>query len=264
MKSEKALKAGVGYTIGNYLIKGMNFLTIPIFARLLSTEDYGIYNLFVAYEGFLSIFIGLAIHSSYKNARYKYKDSVNADKGFSFDSYVSATFVLVIFNTLIWLIGVNVFGRQLTSMLMLDGWCINLLVIYSASNAIILCFNSKTSLTYEYKSFLTVAFINAIMNLTLSIMLVTLFFKRSKYVGRIIGTVIPITVLAFFIVKKYLKKQKICYIKDYLRWGIGYSLPIVPHGISQIILSQFDRIMINSMVGLAQAGIYSFAYNILC
>ena len=36
----------------------------------------------------------------------------------------------------------------------------------------------------------------------------------------------------------------------------------MPHGISQVLLAQFDRIMIRSMVGNAEAGIYSLAGNI--
>jgi len=32
LKNNKIIKAGLGYTIGNYLIKGLSFLTIPIFA----------------------------------------------------------------------------------------------------------------------------------------------------------------------------------------------------------------------------------------
>ena len=67
--SNKIVKAGLGYIIGNYLLKGLTFLTIPIFTKLLSTTDYGVYNSFVAYESILSIIIGFALHSSYKNAK---------------------------------------------------------------------------------------------------------------------------------------------------------------------------------------------------
>ena len=67
--NNKIIKAGLGYTVGNYLIKGLTFLTVPIFARLLSQNDYGIYNTFVAYESFLYLFIGFALHSSYKIER---------------------------------------------------------------------------------------------------------------------------------------------------------------------------------------------------
>ena len=46
----KVIKAGFGYVIGNYLLKGLVFLTIPIFTRLLSPSDFGVYNTFAAYE----------------------------------------------------------------------------------------------------------------------------------------------------------------------------------------------------------------------
>lgn len=42
--NKKALHAGIGYTIGNILVKGISFISIPIFARLLSVNDYGIVN----------------------------------------------------------------------------------------------------------------------------------------------------------------------------------------------------------------------------
>ena len=72
MSSDKVIKAGIGYTIGNYLLKGLSFLSVPVFSKLLSTTEYGRYSTFVAYEAILFVLIGAAIHSSYKNARYKY------------------------------------------------------------------------------------------------------------------------------------------------------------------------------------------------
>jgi O-antigen/teichoic acid export membrane protein len=50
--------------------------------------------------------------------------------------------------------------------------------------------------------------------------------------------------------------------RKYWRFGLKFSLPIVPHGVSQVLLAQFDRIMIRSLVSDAAAGIYSLAGNI--
>ena len=66
LKKNKVLKAGIGYTIGNYFLKGLGFITVPIFSRLMAVSDYGIYNTFLSYEGMLYLFIGLALHSSIK------------------------------------------------------------------------------------------------------------------------------------------------------------------------------------------------------
>ena len=97
----KVIKAGFGYVLGNYLLKGLSFLSIPIFARLLDAEDYGIYNNFLAYEGILFVLIGWAIHSSYKNANLKFSQNVAS---YDLYAYVSDTIVLVIKTTIIYLI----------------------------------------------------------------------------------------------------------------------------------------------------------------
>ena len=82
--------------------------------------------------------------------------------------------------------------------------------------------------------------------------------------GRTLGTAIPSVLISVLIIGYFFKiatppKRN---IKPFLRWGVRYSLPIIPHGISQLVLAQFDRIMILKMIGSAVAGVYSFAYNI--
>ena len=39
-------------------------------------------------------------------------------------------------------------------------------------------------------------------------------------------------------------------------------MPLIPHALSGIILSHFDRIIINQISGTIETGLYSFAYNI--
>lgn len=262
-EDSKVIKAGLGYTISNYLLKGLTFLTIPIFSRLMSISDYGIYNTFTAYENFLFIFIGLAIHTSYKNARFKYKlPSEGAKTGKDYNTYVSTTMIMIALNSAIYLLFANVFSKYIGQVLALDRLSINLLIIYSASNAVLMCFNSDVALRYQFQSFLKISALNAISNILLSLLLMMSICSKERYIGRVLGTTIPIFMVALIIVISYMRKAKPKNGKSFLQWGIHYSLPIVPHGISQVILSQFDRIMINKMAGASATGIYSFAYNI--
>lgn len=264
MKESKIVKAGIGYTIGNYLISGLNFLTIPIFARILTTSDYGIYNTFSAYQSILLIFCSLAIYMSYKNARYKYKlvKENNTSDGFNFESYVSTSFIMIIANALILLIIANLFHSFFESILRINIFVINLLILASFGQAIISCYNARASLTYDYKNFLKKSLINAISNISISLIFILFILKSNKYLGRIYGNTIPLFILAIIIIINTFKIQKPKNIKEYLKWGLSYSLPLIPHAISQIILLQFDRIMINKMVSSSAAGIYSFAYTI--
>lgn len=253
-KQNKAVKAGIGYVIGNYLLKGLSFFSIPIFSRLLSTSDYGTYNTFIAYESILFVLVGLAIHSSFKNAKYKYKDNYN--------KYISSSILLVIFNLILFLLVLNIILKFNIINFQFNNLLLNLLIIYSFCSAIIQCYNVYLGLDYSYQPFLRISFINALSNILLSVLLIVFVFKTEKYIGRIFGTVIPSIFITIYIIFKFFKQAKPSLNKDYWKWGLNYSLPIVPHGISQVVLNQFDRIMINSMVSAASAGIYSFAYNI--
>ena len=77
LKQSKVFKAGIGYTIGNVMVKGINFLAIPIFSRLLTTEEMGLYTVFAAYEAVLFVFIGMALHSSIRSAKYEFEGKID-------------------------------------------------------------------------------------------------------------------------------------------------------------------------------------------
>lgn len=263
MKENKVIKAGMGYTIGNYLLKGINFFTIPLFARLLSPSDYGQYNIFVAYETIVFIILGFGIHTSYKNARYKYKYvEEGTEVGKDYRTYVSATMVLLIVSAGIWLICSNLFANKIETGLGIDRLSVNLLILYSLSTAIFQCYNADIGLEYKFQNFLRISGINAIANILLSVVLILGPFSEKRYIARVYGTTIPMIIISTVICIGYLRKAKPKNLKYFGKWGLRYSVPIIPHGLGQVILSQFDRIMIERMVSSAAAGIYSFAYNI--
>lgn len=250
----KVIKAGAGYVIGNYLLKGITFLSAPIFTRLLTTEEFGYFGTYTSYESIFYIIVGLALHSSINNAKYKYKEN--------FEKYVSSIVLLTGISTCIWLILANVFFNIYGPFLDITRPIVNILVLHCFGTAMFQFFNTYVSLNYSVKSFMTLTSVNALSNMILSIVLLLTLFADSRYMGRIIGTVLPIFLLAVYIVVYFFRKSRPTVNREYWKFAITYSLPIIPHGISQVILSSFDRIMIKNMVGAAEAGLYSFAYTI--
>jgi O-antigen/teichoic acid export membrane protein len=117
-------------------------------------------------------------------------------------------------------------------------------------------------LDYRYDSFLKISAFNALGNLGMSVILILGFFKDDRATGRIIGNALPVMVIAVVLIWYFWKKRRPKWNREQVTYAVTYSLPLIPHGISQVILSQFDRIMIKSMIGSAEAGIYSFGYNI--
>ena len=59
-----------------------------------------------------------------------------------------------------------------------------------------------------------------------------------------------------------MKHGKIFFNKKYWKYALLFNLPLIPHFLSTMLLSQSDRIMIKSMVGSSAAAVYSIAYTI--
>lgn len=253
-QKNRLFKAGVGYIIGNYLLKGITFLSAPIFTRLLTTEEYGDFGAYIAYESIFYIILGLALHSSITNAKYEYKEN--------FNRYVSSLILLSGVSVSIWLIMANVFFESYGNLLEFDRVTVNILVFHCFGSALFQLFNSYVSLNYSVKSYLFLTAVNAVSNMGISIVLMLTVFKDDRLMGRIIGAAFPVIVLGGYICYYFFKKSKPVVNKQYWKYALRYSLPIIPHGISQVVLSSFDRIMIKRMVGAAEAGLYSFAGTI--
>lgn len=252
------VKAGIGYTIGNYMIKGLTFFSIPIFSRLLAPSDYGIYNTYIAYEGILCMCVGLTLNTCQKYAKSKLEKR--------YEEFVSSCVSLVLVSSFVWLLLVNILDFHIERYTGFSRAIVNLLIFHCMGSALLSIFNVYLSLSYSYKRYLVVAGINATLNIVGSVLFIVTVFSNRRAEGRIIGTALPIVLLSIYICYFFWTKCKPPRnrngLRFYWKFALSYSVPLIPHGVSQVLLSQFDRLMINSVCGAAQAGIYSFGYNI--
>lgn len=76
-KNKQALKSGVWYIFGNFLVKGIGFLTTPFFARLMTKEDVGDFSNLITWIGIISIIATFDLYSSIPVARFDYRENLN-------------------------------------------------------------------------------------------------------------------------------------------------------------------------------------------
>ena len=76
MNQSNYKKASFCYLVGNFFNKGLAFLTIPIFTRLLSTTDYGLINTYSSWGGIVIMFIGLSLQMGIRTAFIDYCNNV--------------------------------------------------------------------------------------------------------------------------------------------------------------------------------------------
>lgn len=252
---KKALKAGLGYTVGNMLVKGLSFLAIPLFARLMTVEDFGIYSTFSSYVMIVTVLAGFTLHTSVRNAKLDYVDLTG--------SYCSSVTLLVIGNSLLLLALSLVFASPLARILSLEQpYLPALIVLESFGMAMLTFYNSVLSVDYKYKEYLVLSLVYAVAGIGGSVLLILTLCRGQGYLGRILGTLIPAVLVGIYVVFRLWRKDRPRISREYWRYGMAISLPTVPHGLSQLLLNQFDRIMIKSIIGSTEAGLYSFAYNV--
>lgn len=254
MSNSKALRSGIGYTLGNVLIKGINFLTLPIFSRLLSPEEFGVFNIFTSYDAILFVLVGVALHTSLQSANLEFRGKIN--------SYTASVSLIYIFNGVVLLLFAALFRHQLASVMGLPAGAVWLLVLGSFATAVVILYNTRISLEYNYKKYLLVSACSSVLNIALSLGLMLTVFDGNRLMGRIIGLSVPNFAISLVLLGGFFRKARPKFSKTYWKFGLRYSLPIVPQGVSQILLNQCDRIMIRSMVSDAAAGIYSLGGNI--
>ena len=82
------VKVSTAYTVCSILQKCLSFITLPLFTRLLTTEEYGQYTIYSSWSGILMIFLTLNLaYGSFQTAMIKYEDKrseyINSIQGIS-------------------------------------------------------------------------------------------------------------------------------------------------------------------------------------
>ena len=73
------VKASIWFTICNVLQKGISMITVPVFTRLLTTEQYGVYSVYQSWYSIIGVFATLNLYYGvFNNGMIKYEKDKNA------------------------------------------------------------------------------------------------------------------------------------------------------------------------------------------
>jgi len=253
MNAQKLLRSGVIYTVSNIFVKGINFLTIPIFAAIMTQEAFGGFSLYASWVAIFSIVIGLQTNSVLNIGKRDYPTEYNRYLNTALS--ISTLFFIVVF----WII--FLFKGYLSALLDFSPNIILVLFIQSYLSYIFVFINSYFVFEERPKSYSIVAFIYTLSNVLLSLFLV-LNYENDQVISRIYGMFIPSVILAVIFYIKIYTKTKVFLEKRFISEIFVLSFPIILHGLGNQILMQLDRIMISSYLGLKANALYSFGYNV--
>lgn len=248
--ANKAVKASLFYLVGNLFDKAIAFITIPIFTRMLSTSEYGVLNTYTSWVSIFAIIVGLSLGQTLRSAYYEKQEEL--------DAYLSSIYTLAIIDFVITvclaLIISLFFDFQITRFMLV------LCVSQSFMQFVRDTYAMKLMMAMDYVKRTLVLAIPNILVALLSVFFIMLMDKE-KYMGRIYAYVLVYAFIALTCLISQYYKGKVVANKDYWKYGLSLSLPLILHSISCVILSNSDRIMITKFSNASETGIYSLIYN---
>lgn len=249
-----AAKASFWFVISNIALKGISFITTPIFTRLMDVADYGTTSVFVTWEGVISIFATLTLSGGvYNVAMTKYEDDV--------DAYTSSMLGLTaLASVLVYTvcIFINVLFPSLFEM---DNIYLLYMWLQTFTSAATSFWIMRQRFNFKYKKVIAFTFVNAIGSPAIAIAAIYMF-PGHKAFAKVIGAGVVGIVIGIYILVTTLKKGKTVFHKKYWIYALKFNLPLLPHYLSSIWLNSGDKLMLDNMISRESAGLYSIAHSI--
>ena len=247
------VKASFWFLICSFLQKGISSITTPIFTRLLDTAEYGRFSVFNSWLGIVTIFVSMNLSAGvYTQGLVKFDMKRNVFssslQGLNFSLAALWTVIYFLFRDF-WN---SVFSLTTIQMLAM------LVMIWTSS-----VFGFWASEQRVKLSYVKLVVITLLISLAEPIVgIVFVLNAEDKVTARILGLALVELVGYSGLFISQMARGKKFFSAQFWKYALAFNIPLIPHYLSQIVLSSADRIMINRMVGESEAGIYSLAYSV--
>ena len=247
------VKASLWFLICGFLQKGVSIITTPIFTRLMSTAEYGQYSVFNSWLGIVTVFVTLQLYSGvFVQGMIKFED-----RKMQFASSIQGlTLSLVFIWTIIYLIFHNFWNNLLglTTVQMLA------MLVMIWTTAVFNFWSVEQRVEFKYRKLVAITILAAIAQPVICIVFVV--FADNKVTARILGLALVELICYVWMFFSQMYRGRNFFDRKFWSYALLLNISLVPHYLSMTILNSSDRIMIDSMVGSDEAGIYSLAYSL--
>ena len=250
------LKTTLAFGIASFAISGINYITTPIFTRLLSPSEYGVIAVYNSWFSIVNVFatmtliypgilhVGLYEHS---DNRWKYLSTI-----LGIITSVTCFFTLLFIFLKDSILSATKLSTSLIILMLLS-------CLFQAATTL---WTTKQRYEYNYKITTLVTVGSALLAQIFSIFVILYLKDNSNmplaeprlWSAGIINIFVGLGLYIFI----FLKGRSFV---DIELWKSTFfvALPLIPHYLSSVILTSSDKIMISQFIGDDKAGIYSLA-----
>lgn len=247
------LKVSVAYAVCSILQKCLSFITLPLFTRILTKEQYGQYTVYSSWSGIFSIILTLNLaYGSFSTAMVKFEKKR--------DEYISSIQGICVLLSVFFLMIYIPFRGFFNKWLELPTFLVILLVVEILCTTAFLLWCGKKRFEFKYKSVVLLTLLNSFISPIVAVCFVNI--SEQKGYARIFGYAITTVVISGSIFVLNCIRGKKLFQKEFWKYALGFNIPLLAYYFSQVIFNQSDRIMISHMSGIDKAAMYGVAYNL--
>lgn len=247
-----AAKATLWFVFCSTLQRCVSLITTPVFTRIMSTEQFGQFSVYNSWLQIFTIITTLRLnYAVFNKGMSKYKD----DR----DSYTSTMQILTFGITLLVFLFYLFFMKAVNTFTELPTFIMIALFVELLFTPAIDFWTIRKRYEYIYKPVVFRTILMTVLNAGVGIVVVLLC--KEKGYARILTCIAVNLIFGISLFMYNMSKAKKKFVPEYAKFALLFNLPLLLHYFSQYILDQFDKIMIQKMVGISAAGIYSVAYS---
>lgn len=244
-------RASVAYTLSAAAERGLAFIFTPGFTRILTPGEFGVYPLYISWMGIVSAVITLEIGG---NVIYR---ALRRFGGRDWDVVATAALLMILAFCPV-LSAFIIFGSFFSAITNLPRVALIFLSLQVLSNGIVGLYLALCRYSYRYGAAVLVSLTLAVLNPTLSFLLIKL--TRVRSFARIVAPLavslavaLPILVRAFFGGGRPSLKVA--------RGLLTTSLPLLPHFAATTVIAQAGKIAVGLFGGEAELAKYSVVFS---
>lgn len=252
------LKDSFLYTFANLFTRGIGFILLPIYTRLITKYEYGLFDYLTTLGLLLGVVVTLEVTQAIYRYMPEYKDNNSkqvsiASTGLWFSAIMYLALGVVSF----------VFSEPLADLLLDDVKHSSLIIITSIlffTNAILYNLTSLMRASLLSKEVVVLSALNAIFVATFSLLFVA-YFKQGiagLVLGQLIGCAVT-CVLSYTVVKQWIKLT-FCFVT--LKEMLTFSAPLIFSSVGVVLTMFVDRVMLKNILGAEQLASYAVAIKI--
>ena len=250
----ESAKASFWFVISSIALKGLSFITTPIFTRMLAVADYGTTSVFITWEGVISVFATLNLAGGvYNVAMTKYADDI--------DAYTSSMFILETLISIVVYSLVIMFNALFPEVLKLSQVFLLYMWIQTLTNAFVTFWLMRMRYQFKYKPVIGFTISNSLLSPCIAIAAIRVF-PQNMAMAKVFGAGIFGIVFGLIICVSVLRRGKLFVSGKYWRYAIKFNVPLLPHYLSGILLNGADKLMIDGIINRVAAGIYAISNSI--